>query len=85
LVGKTQGKRPLGKPRHRWWNNIKMDFQEVGCGAMNWIEMAQDRGWWRDIVNAVMNLRVQYNAGNFLTSFKPVSLSRRTLLHGVSK
>jgi len=58
LVGKPEGKRPLGRPRHRWEDNIKMDFQEVGCGVMNWIELAQDRDRWRALVNAVMNLRV---------------------------
>ena len=54
LVGKTEGKRP----RHRWENNIKMDLQEVGCGGMDWIELAQDRDRWRAVVNEVMNLRV---------------------------
>ena len=58
LVGKPEGKRPLGRPRRRWENNIKMDLQEVGCGGMDWIEPAQDRGRWRALVNAVMNLRV---------------------------
>jgi CRISPR/Cas system-associated protein Cas7 (RAMP superfamily) len=51
---------------------------------MDWIGLAHDRDRWRAIVNAVMNLRIQQNAGNFLTSYKPVSFSRRTLLHGVS-
>jgi len=68
LVGKPEGKRPLGRLRRRWEDNIKMDIQEVGCGCMNWIEMAQDRDRWRALVNAVMNLRVSENAGNLLTS-----------------
>jgi hypothetical protein len=58
LVRKPEGKRPLGRPRLRWEDNIKMDLQEVGCGSMNWIELAQERGWWRALVNAVMNFRV---------------------------
>ena len=58
LVGKSEGKRPLGRPRHRWEDNIKMDLKEVGCGGMDWIELAQDRDRWRTLVNAVMNLRV---------------------------
>ena len=56
LVGKPGGKRPLGRPRRRWEDNIKMDLQEVGCGSMDWIELAQDRDRWRSLVNAVMNL-----------------------------
>jgi len=58
LVGKPEGKRPLGRPRRRWEGNIKMDLQEVGCGGMDWIELAQDRNRWRALVSAVMNLRV---------------------------
>jgi hypothetical protein len=58
LVGKPEGRRPLGRPRHRWEDNIEMDIQEVGCGGMDWIELAQDREGWRALVNAVMNLRV---------------------------
>jgi len=58
LVGKPEGKRPLWRPRDRWEDNIKMDLQEVECGGMNWIELAQDRDRWRALVNAVMNLQV---------------------------
>jgi hypothetical protein len=51
LVGKPEGKRPLGRPRRRWENNIKMDLQKVGCGVMDWIELVQDRDRWRTLVN----------------------------------
>jgi hypothetical protein len=81
---KPEGKRPLGRPRYRWEDTIKMDLQEVGCGGMDWIELTQDRERWRALVNEVLDLQVPKNAGNFLTSCKPVSFSRRTLLHGVS-
>jgi hypothetical protein len=74
-------KETKGRPRLRWGDNIMMDIQKVGCEGMDWIGLAQDRNRWRAIVNAVMNLRVQY----FLTICKPVSFSRRTLFHGVSK
>jgi hypothetical protein len=58
LVGKLEGNRPLGRPRRRWENNIKMDLQKEGCGGMDWIELAQDRDRWRVLVNAVMYLQV---------------------------
>ena len=58
LVGKHKGKRPLGRSRRRWVDNIKMDLQEVGCDVMDWMELAQDRDRWRALVNAVMNLQV---------------------------
>jgi len=83
FLGKPEGRRPLGRPRRRWVDNIRMDLQDVGCGYMDWIGLAQDRDRWRTLANVVMNLRVPRNAGNFLTSCKPVSFSRRTLHHGV--
>ena len=58
LVGKPKGKRPLGPPRRRWVDNIRMDLQEVGCGYVDWIWLAQDRDSWRTLVSAVMNLQV---------------------------
>ena len=59
LVEKPEGKRPLGRYRRRWKDDITTDLQEVGCGSMDWIELAEDRDWWQALVNAVMNLRVQ--------------------------
>jgi hypothetical protein len=58
LVGNPEGKRPLGRPRHRWVDNIEMDLQEMVCGGMDWIALAQERDRWQALVNAVMNLRV---------------------------
>jgi hypothetical protein len=58
LVGKLEGKRPLGRPRRRWVDNIKMDLGDIGWGGRDWIELAQDRDQWRALVNTVMNLRV---------------------------
>jgi len=58
LVGKREGRRPMGRPRRRWVDNIRMDLYEVGCGYMDWIGLAQDRDRWRTLVSAVMNLRV---------------------------
>jgi hypothetical protein len=58
LVGKPEGKRPLGRPRRRWVGNIKMDLREIGCDGMDWINLAEDRDQWGALVNTVMNLRV---------------------------
>jgi hypothetical protein len=84
-VGKPEGKRPLGRPRHRWEANIRMDLQEMGCEGKDWIQLDQDIDRWRVLVNAVMNLRVPQSAGNFLISCRSVTFSRRTVLYGVSK
>jgi hypothetical protein len=70
LVGKSEGKRSLGRPRCRREDNIRMDLQEVECGVMDWIGLGEDRARWRTSVNVVMKLRVQLNAGNFLISCK---------------
>jgi len=58
LVGKPEGRKPLGRPRLRWEDNIRMDLREVGFGCVDWMELAQDRDRWRALVSAVMNLRV---------------------------
>ena len=67
-MGKLEGKRPLGRPRRRWENNIKIDLKELECDVMDWIDLAQDRDGWQALVNAVTNQRVAYSAGDFLTS-----------------
>jgi hypothetical protein len=79
LVGNPEGKRPLGRPRRKWKDNIKMGIRDIGLGRMYWIDLDQDRDQWRALVNTVMNLRVLQNAGKFLSSctisgfFKKVS------------
>ena len=72
--------RPLGRPKRRWDDNIKMNLQEVASGGMNWIYVTHDRDRWRAVVNAVMTLRVPLTAEDFLTSWGTVSFSGRTLL-----
>jgi hypothetical protein len=81
LVGKPEGRRPLGRPRRRWVNNIKIDLREMGWDGIDWIDLAQDRDQWRALVNTVMNLRVPYNAGKFLSSSTVDSFSRRAQLY----
>ena len=81
FVAKPEEKRKRGRTRHRWEDNIKTDLQQVGWG-MDWVDVGQDRDRWRAFINAIMNLRVPYNAG-YVTSWGRTSFSR-TLLHGVS-
>jgi hypothetical protein len=81
LVGKPEGKIPLGRPRHRWVDNIKMNLREVGWDDMDWIYLAQDRDQWRTVVNTVMNLCVPYNPGKSLSSCTISEFLRRGQLH----
>jgi hypothetical protein len=83
LVGKPEGKRPLGRPRRRWVDNIKMDLGEVGWGDVNWIGLAQDRNRWRAVVNSVLNLLVLWNAGKLSSGLTSSGLSSSVQLHRV--
>jgi hypothetical protein len=76
-----EGKRPLGRPRRRWVDNVNMELREIGWDDMDWIDLAQNRDQWRALVNTVMNLRVPYNAGKFLSRCTIDSFSRRAQLH----
>jgi hypothetical protein len=80
LVGKPEGKRPLGRPRRMWVDNIKIDLREIGCCGMDWVDVAQDWDRWRALLNTVMNLLVLQNAGKFLRDCSIGSFSRRVLL-----
>jgi hypothetical protein len=84
LVGKLEGKRPLGRPRRRWIDNIKIDLLKIGLNVVDWIGLAQDRYSWRALLNSVMNLRVPYNAENLPNGCTSCDLSSRTQLHRVS-
>jgi hypothetical protein len=81
LVGNPERKKLLGRPRRRWVDNIKMDLRKIGWVGGDWIDMAQDRDQWRVLENAVMNLRVPYNVGKFLSGCTIGSFSRRAQLH----
>jgi hypothetical protein len=80
LVGKPEGKRPLGRPRSRWLDNIKMDLVVIGLSVVDWIGLAQDRYRWKALVNAVMNLRVPQNAGKLPSGCTTCVLSSGTQL-----
>jgi hypothetical protein len=84
LVGKPEGKRPLGRPRCRWVVNIRMDLGEVGWGGVDWIGLTKDRNRWRALVNSVLNLRVPLNAGKLSSGQTSSGLSSSVQLHGVS-
>jgi hypothetical protein len=84
FVGKPEGKRPLGRPRRRWVDNIRMDLVEVGWGAVDWVHLAQDRNRWRALVNSVLNLRVPYHAGKLSSGLTTVGLWSSAGLHRVS-
>jgi hypothetical protein len=73
LVGKREGRQPLERPRRRWDYDFELNLREVGRTSMDWIDLAQDRENWRAVVNAVMNLRIPKNAGNFLINLGSLS------------
>jgi hypothetical protein len=85
LVGKPECKKPMGRSRRWWEDNIKMNLREIGIEGVNWIRLAQDRIQWRASVNTVMNLRAPYRKQDFLTSWVTISFSNNILHHGVSK
>jgi hypothetical protein len=80
LVGRPEGRRPLGRPRRRWVDNIKIDLREIGWDDMDWVDLAQDRDQWRALVNTLMNLRVPQNAEKLLSGCTIGGFSRRTQL-----
>jgi hypothetical protein len=84
LVGKPEGRRPLGRPRRRWFDNIGMDLVEVGWSDVDWIGLAQDRDRWRALLNSVLNLGVLQNAGKLSSIRTTRDLSSRAQLHGVN-
>jgi hypothetical protein len=81
LVGKPEGKRPLGRPRRRWVDNIRMDLGEVGWSNVDWIGLARDRNRWRALVNSVLNLRVPWNAGKLSSGLTSSGLLSSVQLH----
>jgi hypothetical protein len=81
LVGKPEGKRPIGRPRRRWVDNLRMDLGVVGWGDVDWTDLAQDRDRWRALVNSVLNLRVPLNAGKLSNGLTSSGLSSSAQLH----
>jgi hypothetical protein len=84
MVRKCEGKRPLGRHRHRWEDNIRVGVREIEWEGVDWIHLIQDRDQWHVFVNKVMDPWVPWKAGNFLTSWVTISFSKRTLLHAAS-
>jgi hypothetical protein len=84
LVGKSEGKRPPGRPRRRWVDNIRMDLGEVGWGDVEWIGLAKDRNRWIALVNSVLNLRVPRSVGKLSSGLTSSGLSSCAQLHRVS-
>jgi hypothetical protein len=80
LVGNPEERRPLGRPRRRWVDNIKMDLREIGWDGVDWIDRAQDRDQWRALVNTELDFQVPYNAGKFLSDCPINGSSRRAQL-----
>jgi hypothetical protein len=85
LVGKPEGKRPLGRPRRKWVDNIRMGHGEVGWGAVNLIGLAQDRNSWRDLVNSLINFRIPYIAGKLWSGLTTGVLSSSAQLHNLKR
>jgi hypothetical protein len=85
LVRKPEGQRPLGRPRRRWVDNIRIYLGEVGWGDVDWIGLAKDRNRWRAVVNSVLNLRVPSNAGKLSSGLTSSGLSSNVQLHRVSE
>jgi hypothetical protein len=85
FLGKPEGKISLERPRHGWEDNIEMEHQKVGCGGIDWIGLTRDRDRWRKGLCALKEYQFPCNSGTFLTSREPVSISERTVLHGVVK
>jgi hypothetical protein len=83
LAGKPEGKRPLESPRRRWVDNIKMEIAKIVLSGVDWVRMAQDRDKWRALVNAVMNLRILYNAGELSSRYTTDGLSSSAQFHRV--
>jgi hypothetical protein len=84
FAGKPEGKRPLGRPRRWWVDNIRMNLGEVGWGDVDWIGLAQDRNKWRALVNSVLNLRVPWSAGKLSSGLASTCLSSSVQLHKIS-